>query len=62
KAEDKDYKKLIAQVRKNEIIDKVRSEAMFYKDRAASFLNYFPGSRIKENLMDLNAYIVKRNF
>ena len=62
KADDEDFMRLITLVRNDEIIRRIRSEARVYTDRAASFLNPFPESRIKENLMDLNAYVVKRNY
>jgi octaprenyl-diphosphate synthase len=55
KAHDEDYRKLIAMVRNNGVIDRIRSEARVYVDKAASFLNFFPGSSVKENLMELNA-------
>jgi octaprenyl-diphosphate synthase len=55
KAHDEDYRKLIAMVRNNGVIDRIRSEARVYVDKAASFLNFFPGSSVKENLMELNS-------
>ncbi len=62
KAEDEDYRKLIDLVRNNGVVDRIRSEAKVYVDKAARFLDPFPTSHVKGNLMDLNDYIVKRNF
>ena len=62
KADEEDYRKLIAIVRNNGIVERIRSEASVYVDKAASFLDLFPGSPIKENLIDLNTYIIKRSF
>lgn len=62
RVEDDDYKKLIAMVRNNRVIDKVRSEARAYVDKATSFLNFFPGSSAKEDLMELSTYITKGHY
>lgn len=62
KADEEDYKRLITLVRNNGVVDRIRSEARVYVDKAASFLDLFPGSPIKENLINLNSYIVKRSF
>jgi len=58
KADDEDYKKLIAMVRNNGVINKIRSEARDYMDKAANFLKFFPESSVKENLMEFNTYII----
>ncbi len=62
KADDEDYGELIGLVRNNGIIDRVRSEAKVYVDKAASFLDFFPKSSVRENLNDLNTFIIKRSF
>jgi len=62
KAEDEDYWKLIAMVRDSGVIDRIRSEARDYVHNAASFLDFFPASSVKENLKQLNAYILRGNY
>ncbi|MGD8984670.1 MAG: polyprenyl synthetase family protein [Desulfobacteraceae bacterium] len=62
KADDEDYRKLINLVRNNGVVDKIRSEAQVYVEKAARFLDPFPTSSVKGNLIDLNDYIVKRSF
>jgi octaprenyl-diphosphate synthase len=62
KAEEKDYNRIIAMVRNNGAIDRIRSEAKGYVDKAAGFLDFFPGSTFKEDLIGLNAYMVKRRY
>jgi len=59
KGEDKDYKKIVEIVRSNGVIERVRSEARLYLDKAARFLDYFPASSVKEDLMQLNADIIR---
>lgn len=61
KADEEDYNKLIALVRNNGVVERIRSEASVYTNKAASFLNHFPGSAIKEDLLGLNSFIIKRN-
>ncbi len=62
KAKEKDYNRIIAMVRNNGAIDRIRSEAKDYVDKAAGFLDFFPGSTFKEDLTGLNAYMVKRRY
>jgi geranylgeranyl pyrophosphate synthase len=62
KAEEGDYRRLIKLVRNNGVVDRIRSEAQVYVDKAARFLDPFPTSSVKGNLIDLNNYIVKRSF
>jgi octaprenyl-diphosphate synthase len=62
KADEEDYRKLINLVRNNGVVDRIRSEARVYVDKAARFLEPFPMSSVKGNLIDLNNYIVKRSF
>lgn len=56
---DEDYEKIVEMVRNNGVIEKVRSEARLYVDKAARFLDYFPASSAKEDLMQLNADIIR---
>lgn len=62
KADDDDYKKLITKVRNSGIIERIRSDAKGYVDKAISFLSFFPRSSIKENLVALGEYMIKRSF
>jgi len=60
KGKDKDYyKKIIEMVRNNGVIGRVRSEARLNVDKAARFLGYFSASPAKEDLMQLNADIIR---
>ena len=62
RADAKDYERLIAMVRNKGGIEKVISEMRDYIKRAAGFLDFFPSSPIKNSLIALNTYMVKRNF
>ena len=62
KAKKGDYLNLIDMVRSNGALDRIRSEAMDYADRAAGALNFMPDSLLKEDLIALNAYLIKRHF
>ena len=62
RASDDDYGRIIKMVRNNGVVDRVRAEARFYVDKAASFLDPFPDSAHKKELTELNSYIVKRSF
>ena len=62
RADDDDYKKLITKVRNSGIIERIRSDAKDYVDKAASFLDFFPRSSIKENLVAFGEYMIKRSF
>ena len=62
KAKEKDYNRVIELVRNNGAIDQIRSEAKIYVDKAATFLDIFPDSSVKEDLMELNAYMVERRY
>jgi octaprenyl-diphosphate synthase len=62
RASEVDYKKLIGKVRINGAIERVITEARFFVDEAAGYLEYFPSSPIKESLIALNTYMVERNF
>ncbi|MBW1805502.1 MAG: polyprenyl synthetase family protein [Deltaproteobacteria bacterium] len=62
KAVEADYNELIEVVRGSGAIEKVRSDAKGYADRAVGFLDIFPPSSLKEDLLALNEYIVERTF
>ncbi|MFH1350825.1 MAG: polyprenyl synthetase family protein [Pseudomonadota bacterium] len=62
KAKDEDYVKLIAMVRSNGVVDRIRSEAKVYADKAESSLSIFPDSDRKRDLMHLNSYNLRRTF
>lgn len=61
-AKEKDYRRVIELVRNNGAIDKIRSEAKIYVDKASTFLDLFPESSVKEDLMELNAHMVERRY
>lgn len=60
--EGAEYRGLIEMVRKNGIVDRIRVEARHYVDKAVSFLDPFPESPAKEDLLSLSAYLFERNF
>lgn len=60
RAADEDYRKLITLVRDNAVIGRVKDEAKAYAQQAAWCLDIFPASSGKENLLDLNAFLVER--
>jgi octaprenyl-diphosphate synthase len=57
-----DYDRIIRWVSSNGVIDRIRSEAGLYVDEAAKFLWDFPHSPKRDQLADINAYIVERSF
>ncbi|MFC1867226.1 polyprenyl synthetase family protein [Thermodesulfobacteriota bacterium] len=61
-ADEEDYMKLIKFVRKSGAIERIRSEAKEYSGKASEFLDIFPESPVKTDLIDLNEYVSKRNF
>lgn len=61
-ASDDDYRELIDLVRRNGAVERIRSEAKDYVDRAARFLDLFSPSPAREDLLALNAYVVERSF
>jgi octaprenyl-diphosphate synthase len=60
KGDDSDRDKIIKIVRNNGVIDRVRSEAALYVDKAARSLDYFPASSVKEDLVELSGYLIER--
>jgi octaprenyl-diphosphate synthase len=62
RADEKDYEDLIRIVRNSGSVEKVRSEARRYVDKAHGFLSKLPESIFREDLAALNDYVAKRNF
>ncbi|MBN1833790.1 MAG: polyprenyl synthetase family protein [Deltaproteobacteria bacterium] len=62
KASEKDYEELFALVKENGVMDRIRSEAREYVEKAADFLDFFPESPVRRDLLGLNAYIIDRSF
>jgi octaprenyl-diphosphate synthase len=62
KARDEDYRKMISNVRNDGVLERIRSEAKEYVDKASRILNSFPDSQVKESLLALNAYMINRHF
>ncbi|MBW2022215.1 MAG: polyprenyl synthetase family protein [Deltaproteobacteria bacterium] len=56
------YTEIMALVRSNGALARVRNEAEAYVRKAAEQLDSFPHSKAKDNLLELNAYIVNRSF
>jgi octaprenyl-diphosphate synthase len=59
---EEEYQRLIDLVRKNGVLDRVHAEAIKYVDEAALCLDGFPDSPIKENLLELNLFIIERDY
>jgi octaprenyl-diphosphate synthase len=53
---------LIDLVRNNGVLDRIREEAQSFVDKAAKCLAYFPDSTAKRNLLELNQFIVEREY
>jgi octaprenyl-diphosphate synthase len=62
RAENGDYGNLIELVRRNGALDRIRREAREYVDEAAQCLSRFPESSAKGNLLQLNSYIIERQY
>jgi octaprenyl-diphosphate synthase len=62
KALEKDYEGLFALVKDDGIVDRIRSEAREYVEKAADFLDFFPESPVRRDLLGLNTYIIDRSF
>jgi len=61
RATDEDYHNLVNLVRENGVPDQIMDEAQSYVDKAAGCLSLFPDSRVKEDLLELNQYVIERN-
>ena len=62
RATEKDYEEAIGLVRSNGALDQIRDEAQAYVNEAASCLTSFPDSPVKRNLLELNQYIIDREY
>jgi len=62
KAREKDYEELLALVKDNGVVDRIRSEARGYVEKAADLLDFFPESPVRRDLLGLNTYIIDRSF
>jgi octaprenyl-diphosphate synthase len=60
KANDEDYQRLIAIVRKGDILERIRARAGEYVARASSLLDPLPESPTKQDLLRLGQYILTR--
>jgi octaprenyl-diphosphate synthase len=58
---DEEYQDLIDLVRRNGVVEMVRSEARKYVDEAALCLDGFSDSPARENLLELNHFIIERH-
>ena len=61
-ADGEDRRKLIHAVRTRGAISRVRKEAQGFVDEASACFHLFPDSPAKNQLLQLNGYITKRNF
>jgi octaprenyl-diphosphate synthase len=62
KAREKDYEELLALVRDNGVVDRIRAETKEYVEKAAGLLDYFPESPVIKDLLSLNAFVMDRSF
>ena len=58
---DKNYEDLIDLVRRNGVLERVRSEAKGYVEEAALCLDGFSDSPARKNLLELNRFIIERS-
>jgi len=59
---EEEYQNIIGLVRRNDVLERVRAEAEKYVDEAALCLDGFPGSPARENLLELNRFIIERRY
>lgn len=59
---EKDYCDIVERIRGNDVLERVRCDAQRYVDRAADCLDLFPDSQDKRNLLELNQFIVERQY
>jgi octaprenyl-diphosphate synthase len=62
RATEQDYRNLTGLVRSNGALDQIRDEAQAYVNEAATCLKSFPDSPAKRNLLELNQYIIDREY
>jgi octaprenyl-diphosphate synthase len=61
KADEQEYQDLIEIVRNSGTLEKVRAEAKTFMEKACTFLQNFPDSSYKDDLLALNRYLAERN-
>ena len=61
-ATEADYDKLIRVVKENGALSRVQEEARSYVDRAAACLESFEDSPVKQDLLQLNRFVVERPY
>jgi len=61
KTTERDIQRIIEMVRSNGALDKIREESRRYTARAARCLELFPDSVAKQNLLELNQYVIERD-
>jgi octaprenyl-diphosphate synthase len=59
---EENYRNLIELVRRNGALDQIRDEAQIYVNKAAGHLSSFPESPAKESLLELNQYVIEREY
>ncbi len=62
RATEEDYRNLIELVRDNEVIGQIRDEARSYSDEAEYCLSPFPDLSMKKSLLELNRFVVEREY
>jgi octaprenyl-diphosphate synthase len=58
---DEEYHNIIIEVRNSGAIEKVRSDAMGFTEKAAGYLEIFKTSSARDSLLALNQFLVNRN-
>ncbi len=62
RATEQDYRTLTGLVRSKGALDQIRDEAQAYVNEAANCLKSFSDSEVKRNLLELNQYIINREY
>jgi octaprenyl-diphosphate synthase len=62
KATEEDYEKMITIVRNDGVLEKIRSEAEEYVDKASQLISAYPETPAKHQLLSLNTYLISRHF
>ena len=62
RATEKDFEELIASVRNEGVIDRIQREIKNYVEKAEGSLASFPESSLKDDLLGLSAYTLKRKY
>ncbi len=61
-ATEEDYERMITLVRNDSVLEKIRSEAEEYVDKASQLISAYPESPAKDQLLALSTYLVRRHF